>query len=232
MRHVIGALSVAVPVGILATDPAGDLWFANQRWVDLSGCPERAFRGRPWYETLHPDDRDRAGTQWRAQRIHHGRVEPFRARSANGTLHECVVDTIPMVGEGDVVTDYFLIIRDAHEPPSPGGLTNEAMLDSLMNRSQDVVTILNPDATWRWSSAGAMRLIGHQVEYDPADGIFPFIHPDERESIPRRNSPGWSPPGARARSASSTGSGWPTARGGPWRPWSTCASTTRRCAGW
>jgi diguanylate cyclase (GGDEF)-like protein/PAS domain S-box-containing protein len=53
---------------------------------------------------------------------------------------------------------------------------------ALLEHSTDVVTILEPDGRWRWSSAAARRILGYA---DPAEigaaDVFGMVHPDDVE---------------------------------------------------
>jgi diguanylate cyclase (GGDEF)-like protein/PAS domain S-box-containing protein len=53
---------------------------------------------------------------------------------------------------------------------------------ALLEHSTDVVTILEPDGRWRWSSAAARRILGYA---DPAEigaaDVFGIVHPDDVE---------------------------------------------------
>ena len=52
----------------------------------------------------------------------------------------------------------------------------------LIEYSDTVVTILDPDGTWRSSSNRGGRGLGYPAGYDPDDGIFSLIHPDDVEA--------------------------------------------------
>ena len=62
---------------------------------------------------------------------------------------------------------------------SPGlpGVSGE--LRMLLEYSLDVLTVLDADGTWRYSSPAGTQLLGHQPGYDPEGGIFSLLHPDD-----------------------------------------------------
>jgi PAS domain S-box-containing protein len=72
-----------------------------------------------------------------------------------------------------------ITVSDAGGADRLPALTGPHMVERILDRSEDFVTILNPDGSWRWSSAGALRLVGNGMDYDPADGILPYVHPDD-----------------------------------------------------
>ena len=66
----------------------------------------------------------------------------------------------------------------AAEPHDPIDL--DESLRAVLEHSSDVVTILEPDGRWRWSSAAARRILGYA---DPADvgaeDVFGIVHPED-----------------------------------------------------
>jgi PAS domain S-box-containing protein len=143
------------------------------------------MRGRPWYEAVHPEDAARVAAEWRSHVGLRGRFGEFRAVATDGTVRRCRGETIPMVGPDQVVNGHVIVIRDGGADAPIDTLTNTPMLDVVLDRSHDIVTILNPDGSWRWSSGGALRLLGHQFDFDPVDGIFTLIHPEDVDSVRR-----------------------------------------------
>lgn len=179
VRQALGALSGLLPVGLVAVDANGCCWYHNQRWEDICGEPGAAMRGRPWYEAVHEADVRRVAAEWRQHVSSRGRFGEFRATSAAGLVRHCRGETIPMVGADGGVHGHLIMIRDADDFSPLGMLTNSPTLDALLDWSHDIITILNADGSWRWSSGGALRLLGHMAEWDPAEGLFSILHPED-----------------------------------------------------
>lgn len=192
MRRALGAVSVLVPVGIVGVDPDGASRYHNQRWEDICGTTGRSLRGRPWYLAVHPEDVTEVARRWEERIDRRGRLGRFRVVSAAGVVRECWAETVEMVGPGGVVDGGLVVVTDGGEregepsvPPPVAGdprgpaLSDAHVLDVVLARSRDVITIVNADGSWRWSSGGALRLIGHQPDFDAAAGILPFLHPDD-----------------------------------------------------
>ena len=55
----------------------------------------------------------------------------------------------------------------------------EAGFRALVAESSDVITVLEPDGTWRSSSAGGSRILGYPPGYDPPGGIFSMLVPED-----------------------------------------------------
>ncbi|MBD2164817.1 PAS domain S-box protein [Calothrix membranacea FACHB-236] len=57
-------LAAAVPVAILRFDVAGNCFYVNDRWSDLTGRPREAALGMEWTKILYQQDSDRLLTEW------------------------------------------------------------------------------------------------------------------------------------------------------------------------
>lgn len=69
-----------------------------------------------------------------------------------------------------------------HPPTDPMGLLPPELFRALHEHSSDIVTILDPDGSWRFTSPSGTRLLGWPPGYDPGPlGIFGFVHPDDRD---------------------------------------------------
>lgn len=182
VRQALGALSGIVPVGIIAVDAAGRPWYRNQRWLDLRGPVSPPRDHHPWYAAVHPHDRDVMATRWRDCVERRGRLGEFRVVGEDGAVRNCRADAVAMVGLGGSIDGYLVIVSDpdpATGGRSLGALSTAHVLDVVLDRSPDIVTILNADGSWRWSNAGAIRVVGHQDRFDPKDGLFSFVHPQD-----------------------------------------------------
>ena len=180
--RILGALSSTVPVGLVVVDPAGLVQYQNQRWLDVTGMADEDLLGRPWFEAAHPDDVASLRAQWEAQFSRRGRLGPFRVTSVAGIGRSCLAEVTPVVDESGQLSACAVVVTDAESPEHVDALTSPHMLERLLDQSEDVVTILNPDGSWRWSNGGTLRLVGNVVGYDPKEGIFPFLHPDDVEA--------------------------------------------------
>ena len=57
---------------------------------------------------------------------------------------------------------------------------------ALFSHVSDIVTILEPDGSWRTTSPAGTRLLGWPEGLDPGpDGILGLVHPDDREPVTR-----------------------------------------------
>lgn len=49
----------------------------------------------------------------------------------------------------------------------------------LLEHSLDILTVLEPDGTWRYTSPAGTRLLGYPRGFDPEGGVFSLVHPDD-----------------------------------------------------
>ncbi|HVX21436.1 MAG TPA: PAS domain-containing sensor histidine kinase [Acidimicrobiales bacterium] len=180
--RMLSALTSVVLVGVVATDPDGVVWYCNKRWEDVSGVPIAEQVGGHWWDTAHPDDRAELAGQWKAQTERRGQLGPFRTRPSPGTELRCVAESTAVQDARGAVVAYCVTVTDADVDQAPF-LTGPHAVQRIMDRTEDVVTILNPDGTWRWSSAGALRLIGKGMDYQASEGVYPYVHPDDAPMV-------------------------------------------------
>lgn len=68
------------------TDPAGDIFWYNQRWYQYTGARFEDMKGQGWIKALHPDHFDRVQTKWIAH-LQQGEnwEDTFPLRGKDGT---------------------------------------------------------------------------------------------------------------------------------------------------
>lgn len=184
MRQALGALTGLVPIGIICTDPAGRPWYRSQRWLDMTG-EEPGSEDEPWYMAVHPDDRESMAEQWESVVDRRGRLGVFRTLAPDGSVRDCRAQSVAMLGVDGRIDGHVLVISNAvphkadRRAPSDFQLATPHLLDAVLESSPDLITILNADGSWRWSNGSAIRMVGHQQDFDPADGFFSLVHPDD-----------------------------------------------------
>ena len=94
---------------------------------------------------------------------------------------------LPQVRPDGTVGGYIGIVVADDENDSFGGVltdlrllhASEPLIERLVDSTPDIVTVLNPDGSWRYSNAAAWRLLGYREEFDPQTGVFDVLHPDD-----------------------------------------------------
>jgi PAS domain S-box-containing protein len=80
-------LTTHAPVGIFLTDLKGEYYFVNRNWCAVSGLTAQQAKDTGWQRALHPEDRHRVLTEWRAA-VQQGLPfsSEFRFLQPNGTV--------------------------------------------------------------------------------------------------------------------------------------------------
>ncbi len=56
---------------------------------------------------------------------------------------------------------------------------NQQRFEAIVEHSSDVISILDRDGNWLYTSGAGTRLLGYPKGHDPEGGIFSFLHPDD-----------------------------------------------------
>lgn len=176
------------PVGIVETDPDGICEYVNPTMARMVGRPASALLGSSVAEWVASDvwqridelgDKVIAGNDARAIEIHSVRED--------GTALWAVVRCVALRnGEGEL-TGLLATAEDITQRK----LTEEALqlseerFRAIVQNATDIITILDADGTWRYSSPGGSRMLGWPGGYDPEGGVFSLIHPDDVEAAAR-----------------------------------------------
>ncbi len=65
-EHRYEVMADASPVGIMRLDAAGRCHHVNRRWREFTGLTPLQSLGKPWYEAVHPHDRQQMASRWEA----------------------------------------------------------------------------------------------------------------------------------------------------------------------
>jgi PAS domain S-box-containing protein len=180
VKRTLGALSALLPIGIFAADSSGRLWYANQRISEAMGVGELPDGGTRL--SIHPEDLLSITETWRGY-SRGKRQLALRLISPNRTVKAFEGRVIPIVeGEGEVQGFVGYVSAFAGDVAhGSSSLSSARLLEALMDNSRDIVTVVDEQGRWRYSSAEAWRLLGYRSDFDPVGGILELIHPDDRE---------------------------------------------------
>jgi PAS domain S-box-containing protein len=110
------SLVVASSQVVWTATPEGEV---DERQPDLAaftGLPHERYRGWGWMEAVHPDDRERVGTAWRAA-LGETRVfeTEFRLRRGDGAWRRVSARAVPVLEEDGRVREWVGAITDVTE---------------------------------------------------------------------------------------------------------------------
>ena len=116
------------PVMIWVTDPTGACSYVNERWCDFTGTPPEESFDFGWLDSVHPDDREKAGSAFRSAnaRSEAFRVE-YRLRRHDGAYRWVIDSAAPRFAPDGAVPRVYRLGPRRHgreagrggDPPGP-----------------------------------------------------------------------------------------------------------------
>jgi diguanylate cyclase (GGDEF)-like protein/PAS domain S-box-containing protein len=189
LEHSITAAFRHSPIGRTLVDLQGRWLLVNEAFARMVGRDANSLIGTRGSDVIHPDDRARV----------RGELASLAARAVDSTT----VETRFIRSDGDTVWARFTVwvgFDDDGEPTHFGSDVTDVTevraardaedrvrhgFEALVEHSSDIITVLEPDGTWRSSSAAGSRLLGYEKGFDPDGGILALLHPDDFEMTGR-----------------------------------------------
>ena len=180
---------------IAVLDAEGRIVYGSPSVTRVLGWPSMTLGSRrdgrravSVFDLVHPGDREgirRAFVEGVATGRGWDRTE-FRLRCADGSWRWVEAEATnrladPAVG-GIVVNARDVSERKAAEHALRA---NQEEFRSLVQASSDVITVLEPDGSLRWSSPAGARLLGYPLDGDATGWDLSLVHPDDAESARR-----------------------------------------------
>ncbi len=98
----------SIPGMVFTNLPDGACEYVSDRWVQFTGIPEALQVGSGWVEVLHPDDRERAFSAWRAAVDGGGQYDlEYRVRRHDGEYEWFKVQGRAIRNESGIIVRWF-----------------------------------------------------------------------------------------------------------------------------
>lgn len=176
-------------VAVVAIDGQGRVVYATQRWCEMTGWPFKEIQGLHWTVYVHPDDladARRAGRE--AVRGCSSVSYESRVVSCDGTSIRWVRSRVAPIVADDATPQGWLLVADdltERQQANDALQLSEERLRVIFNRLPDVLTILEPDGSWRSSSVSTAWGLGLDRGELASIGWWEVVHPDDREDAKR-----------------------------------------------
>jgi len=170
-----------MPDGLLRYDLSGKLLYCNPAFAAMWGVRPYQLVGRNVAEFARPGDaHDVAAMIARVVASRQPEDIEVRMQGLAG-LRDIEARSLPEFDDAGVVESVLVVMRDvtAFRDAERELRESEERFEMLVRYSSDVITVLEPDGSWRYSSPGGGRLLGYPEGYDPDGGIFSFMHPED-----------------------------------------------------
>jgi diguanylate cyclase (GGDEF)-like protein/PAS domain S-box-containing protein len=183
-NDTLSAIYENSPLAIYAFDADGAILFWNPACEQIFGWSSAEAVGR-----FSPPIREEDLESFRVLRdqVMAGQVvavvEARRATKDRGEI-DVLFSAAPLRdGSGSTIGVLALTADISAQRRAEGALhQSEEAFRALVEYSSDIVTVLEPDGTWRTSSAGGTRLLGWPKGFETEGGVLDFIHPDDVEA--------------------------------------------------
>lgn len=174
-------LAEALPDGLLRLDLDARILYCNGTFAAMYGLEPSDLIGRS-IPDLAPPDRVLAVREM---------IDHVVATREVSDSHELIAApdsdvfiesrSVPELDADGNVESMLVVVRDVTQLRATEREVRESeeRFSSLVRFSSDIITILEPDGTWRYSSPEGSRLLGVPEGHDPPGGIFAMIHPDD-----------------------------------------------------
>ena len=170
------ALFERLPEMILVLDRDGTILHANgtllrsldHRLDDVVGTSALGY--------VHPDDLAYMAASLETRQADEGRsgmIVQVRVRHAEGSWHSCEIVGVSLLDDPEVEA-FAVTLRDLGRATPLAGAP--ARLRSLVDKTSDVVLLLDPDGTIQFANQTLTRLLGHDCDLiagRPWDELFP-----------------------------------------------------------
>jgi PAS domain S-box-containing protein len=180
------ALAQHAPVGIFQTNAEGECTFINEYWCRMAGVAAEDALRTGWLAAVHPDDRDRVSTEWRAS-AHIG--APFacehRLLRRDGVVIWVQASAIQLRDSGGYAIGHLGTVADITERK----LSEFALRESekrfriVASRAPVGIFMADPRGDTVFVNASWCTISGMAPEDAKGQGWTQAIHPDDRARV-------------------------------------------------
>jgi diguanylate cyclase (GGDEF)-like protein/PAS domain S-box-containing protein len=180
------------PVGIFRTDASGRCEFVNDRWCDFAGLEASAALGAGWLQAVHPDDRERVLSAWRAAVAAESDVrDEFRFLRPDGIVTWLSGSARGLRSDDGRIVGYVGTLTDiGDEIAARNTLTQERrFVDTTIDIAGTLVCVFDPEGRFIRFNRACEILSGYTFEEIQDRPFYDFLIP--RDEIDRvRNALG------------------------------------------
>jgi PAS domain S-box-containing protein len=102
---------------------------------------------------------------------------PATLRLGSGATERSVAcEVLPELGADGELSGWIGLVTGHDSPRLP---VSQRLLETLVDTSPDIISVLDSDGSWRYSNATAWRLLGYRRGVDSDEGMLGLVHPDD-----------------------------------------------------
>lgn len=182
-RAAVVALFEQLPEMIVVIDGEGRISLVNQRALDVLGYEPDDVLGRSIFDYVHPDDLAYMAWSWEKRQNHPGELGILvhaRGRNADGSWRPVEILGLSLLDDpavGGMVMSMRELRGDDAITESP------ARLRSLIDRTSDVLLLLDADGAIRFANRRLTSGYGHDHDRIEGSPLASILHPDDQEAV-------------------------------------------------
>ncbi len=169
-----------VPELILMMDRSGTIRHANATLLEVMGYTLEQIVGTNAFDYVHPDDLAYMARSWENREVHAGEpglIVPGRGRNADGSWRACQIIGLSLLDDPEVGL-FMLTMRDiAHQAALAD---NPARLHAMIDRSTDVVFLLDAEGRFLYANRRLTAHFGHDHDRVVGWRWTEILHPDDQ----------------------------------------------------
>ncbi len=187
LRDVINA----IPASVWSASADGAVDFTNRRWQEFLGAPPEDAMGWNWQGAVHPDDRNKFLTDWRAALKNGQPMESeARVRQKDGEYRWLFIRNVPVRDEAGNVRKWHGTAIDIDDRKRASDTLRQ--IEAILSQAQRIAQIgvwvtRSPMIPEYWSPA-AFEIFGIDSAGGPPQNLQEFmahVHTDDRQRVLR-----------------------------------------------
>jgi PAS domain S-box-containing protein len=190
---------------ITVLDQQGRVRYSNPAAGRITGLYGSVANGTNMVEFVHPEDHADALDAFDRGVLRGEEVEPLvlRIQMADGEWHHTEVSLAGAVELDDGTTGHVVSLRDVSDRVRRDEEANSHRrhLESLVENIDDVIVILGPDLSVRWTSPGIERFVDAPAYTNVGESAFNDMHPDDVEGVVTAITEAMAEPNGRSRAS-------------------------------
>ena len=171
--------------GIWEVDAAHRTTFVNERLASMLGYSVAEMLGRPVYDFTDDEGRTLAQSSYERRRRGVREQQDFKLQRKDGSTFWVLMSTGPILSPSGEYLGAMAMVTDmsARREAEANLRQSEAWFRTLLEGVEDLIAVMAPDGTFRYTSPAFERVLG----YCPGDLIgkraSSFAHPDETDAV-------------------------------------------------
>lgn len=180
---IVAHLFDRLPEMVVVMAPDGSISLVNQRLLDTMGYRADEVLGTNIFDYVHPDDLDYMAWSWEQRQTHPGEtgiLVQARGRDADGSWRPVEIVGLSLLDD-PVVGGMVMTMRDLR---AEGGVDESpARLRSLIDRTTDVVLLVDADGSIQFANRRLTSQYGHDNDRVAGTALTSLVHPDDVPAV-------------------------------------------------